>query len=126
MFADCLPDTWNVDPADVERKITERTKALLIVHLYGNPANVEALSKIAQRHNLKLIFDGAHAFGSKYRGRPIGQFGDAEVFSLSPDQTAGGRRRRTWSPPTTPPWRKPSAPCATMATPAPTTPSGWE
>jgi dTDP-4-amino-4,6-dideoxygalactose transaminase len=84
VFADCLPDTWNVDPADVERKITERTKALLIVHLYGNPANVEALSKIAQRHNLKLIFDGAHAFGSQYRGRPVGQFGDAEVFSLSP------------------------------------------
>jgi dTDP-4-amino-4,6-dideoxygalactose transaminase len=84
VFADCEPDTWNVDVKDVERKITERTSALLIVHLYGNPANVEALSEIAKRHNLKLIFDGAHAFGSRYRGRPIGQFGDAEVFSLSP------------------------------------------
>jgi dTDP-4-amino-4,6-dideoxygalactose transaminase len=84
VFADCEPDTWNVDVADVERKITERTKALLIVHLYGNPANIEALSKIAERHNLKLIFDGAHAFGSMYRGRPIGGFGNAEVFSLSP------------------------------------------
>ena len=84
VFADCDPDTWNVDVADVERKITERTRALLIVHLYGNPANVEALTKIAQKHNLKLIFDGAHAFGSQYRGKPIGSFGDAEVFSLSP------------------------------------------
>jgi len=84
VFADCELDTWNVDPADVERKITDRTTALLIVHLYGNPANVEALSEIAKRHNLKLIFDAAHAFGSQYRGRPIGQFGDAEVFSLSP------------------------------------------
>jgi dTDP-4-amino-4,6-dideoxygalactose transaminase len=84
VFADCDPDTWNVDVADVERKITERTKALLIVHLYGNPANVEALTKIAERHNLKLIFDGAHAFGSQYRGKPIGSFGNAEVFSLSP------------------------------------------
>jgi dTDP-4-amino-4,6-dideoxygalactose transaminase len=84
VFADCQPDTWNVDPADVERRITPRTSALLIVHLYGNPANVEALTQIAQRHNLKLIFDGAHAFGSQYRGRPVGQFGDAEVFSLSP------------------------------------------
>jgi dTDP-4-amino-4,6-dideoxygalactose transaminase len=84
VFADCEPDTWNVDVKDVERKITERTSALLIVHLYGNPANIEALSEIAKRHNLKLIFDGAHAFGSKYRGCPIGQFGDAEVFSLSP------------------------------------------
>src|SRR3984893_11753307 len=92
VFADCLPDTWNVDPADVERKITERTTALLIVHLYGNPANVDALTKIAQRHNLKLVFDGAHAFGSMYRGRPIGQFGDAEAFSLSPTKllVAGG------------------------------------
>jgi len=84
VFADCDPDTWNVDVADVERKITERTRALLIVHLYGNPANIEALTKIAQKHNLKLIFDGAHAFGSQYRGKPIGSFGDAEVFSLSP------------------------------------------
>ena len=84
VFADCDPDTWNVDVEDVERKITERTRALLIVHLYGNPANVEALTKIAQKHNLKLIFDGAHAFGSQYRGKPIGSFGDAEVFSLSP------------------------------------------
>jgi dTDP-4-amino-4,6-dideoxygalactose transaminase len=84
VFADCEPDTWNVDVADVERKITERTSALLIVHLYGNPANVEALTRIAKRHKLKLIFDGAHAFGSRYRGRPVGQFGDAEVFSLSP------------------------------------------
>jgi len=84
VFADCEPDTWNVDVADVERKITERTSALLIVHLYGNPANVEALTQVAKRHNLKLIFDGAHAFGSQYRGRAVGQFGDAEVFSLSP------------------------------------------
>jgi dTDP-4-amino-4,6-dideoxygalactose transaminase len=82
--SDCEPDTWNVDAADVDRKITERTSALLIVHLYGNPANVEALAQIAKRHKLKLIFDAAHAFGSQYRGRPVGQFGDAEVFSLSP------------------------------------------
>jgi dTDP-4-amino-4,6-dideoxygalactose transaminase len=84
VFADCEPDTWNVDVADVERKITDKTSALLIVHLYGNPANVEALTHLAKRHKLKLIFDGAHAFGSQYRGKPIGQFGDAEVFSLSP------------------------------------------
>ena len=84
VFADCEPDTWNVDVADVERKITAKTCALLIVHLYGNPANVDALTQIAKRHKLKLIFDGAHAFGSRYRGRPVGQFGDAEVFSLSP------------------------------------------
>ena len=88
VFADCDPETWNVDVNDVERKITARTRALLIVHLYGNPANVEALTKIAQKHNLKLIFDGAHAFGSQYQGKPIGGFGDAEVFSLSQSPVA--------------------------------------
>ena len=84
VFADCNPDTWNVDPADVERKITKSTSAILVVHLYGNPANVDALERLASRHGLKLIFDAAHGFGSQYRGRPVGQFGDAEVFSLSP------------------------------------------
>jgi dTDP-4-amino-4,6-dideoxygalactose transaminase len=84
VFADCDPNTWNVDTEDVERKITDRTSAILIVHLYGNPANIEALTRIAVRHRLKLIFDGAHAFGSSYRGKPIGGFGDAECFSLSP------------------------------------------
>lgn len=84
VFADCDPETWNVDPADVERKVTNRTTAILAVHLYGNPCDVAALTRLASRHHLKLIFDAAHAFGSEYRGRPIGQFGDAEVFSLSP------------------------------------------
>jgi dTDP-4-amino-4,6-dideoxygalactose transaminase len=84
VFADCNPKTWNVDPVDVERKITERTSAILVVHLYGNPCDVKALEGLASRHRLKLIFDAAHAFGSQYRGHPVGQFGDAEVFSLSP------------------------------------------
>jgi dTDP-4-amino-4,6-dideoxygalactose transaminase len=84
VFADCNLETWNVDPVDVERKITERTSAILAVHLYGNPCDVEALEWLASRLRLKLIFDAAHGFGSWYRGRPVGQFGDAEVFSLSP------------------------------------------
>jgi dTDP-4-amino-4,6-dideoxygalactose transaminase len=84
VFADCNPETWNVDPADVERKITGHTSAILAVHLYGNPADVETLEQLASRHRLKLIFDAAHGFGTQYRGRPVGQFGDAEVFSLSP------------------------------------------
>lgn len=84
VFVDCNPETWNVDPVDVERKITGRTSAILVVHLYGNPCDVEALERLAARHCLKLIFDAAHAFGSQYRGQPVGQFGNAEVFSLSP------------------------------------------
>jgi dTDP-4-amino-4,6-dideoxygalactose transaminase len=84
VFANSELDTWNVSAADVERKITEKTSAILAVHLYGNPCDIFALEGIAQRHGLKLIFDAAHAFGSAYRGKPIGSFGDAEIFSLSP------------------------------------------
>jgi dTDP-4-amino-4,6-dideoxygalactose transaminase len=84
VFADCDLRAWTIDPVDVEAKITERTEAILAVHLYGNPARVHELQRIAKRHGLKLIFDAAHAFGSSYRGSPVGGFGDAEVFSLSP------------------------------------------
>ena len=84
VFADCDPNTWTVRPEDVEAKITPATSAILAVHLYGNPCDVDALTAIARRHGLKLIFDAAHAFGSRYFSKPVGQFGDAEVFSLSP------------------------------------------
>ncbi len=84
VFADCDPLTWTVDPQSVEEKITERTGAIIGVHLYGNPCNVPALERIAAKHRLKLIFDSAHAFGSSRRGFPVGGFGHAEVFSLSP------------------------------------------
>jgi dTDP-4-amino-4,6-dideoxygalactose transaminase len=78
------PHTWTLDPSDVERRITPRTRAILGVHLYGNPCDVEGLEAVARKHGLKLIYDAAHAFGSEWRGRPIGQFGDAEVFSFTP------------------------------------------
>ena len=84
VFADCDPHTWNIDPDAVERALTPRTSAILAVHLYGNPAPVEQLEWIAQRHSIKLLFDAAHAFGACYNTQPVGRFGDAEVFSLSP------------------------------------------
>jgi dTDP-4-amino-4,6-dideoxygalactose transaminase len=84
VFANSDTDTWNISPADVEKRITDATSAILAVHLYGNPCDVTALEALARRHNLKLVFDAAHAFGAEYRGIPIGSFGDAEVFSLSP------------------------------------------
>jgi dTDP-4-amino-4,6-dideoxygalactose transaminase len=62
--------------------ITPRTTGIIGVHLWGRPCDVEALTEIAQRHNLKLLFDAAHAFGCSYKGRMIGSFGDAEVFSF--------------------------------------------
>lgn len=84
VFVDCDRHTWTMDPTGLEAKITEKTTAIVAVHLYGNPCDVEALERIAQKHNLKLIFDAAHAFGSARQGLQVGQFGDAEVFSLSP------------------------------------------
>lgn len=84
VFVDCDRYTWTVDPDTVERRITERTRAILAVHLYGNPCNSHALAQIASKYGLKLVFDAAHAFGSMRQGMAVGQFGDAEVFSLSP------------------------------------------
>jgi len=83
VFADIDPDTFNIDPEDIERKITERTSAILAVHIFGNPCDIHRLEAIAERHNLKLIFDSAHALGSKYKGTELGGFGDVECFSLS-------------------------------------------
>jgi len=84
VFADVDPDTWNLDPVEVEAAITQRTSAIVATHVFGNPADVETLEAIAQRYGLCLIFDAAHGFGSLYRGEPVGRYGDAEVFSSSP------------------------------------------
>jgi dTDP-4-amino-4,6-dideoxygalactose transaminase len=84
VFADCKANTWNIDPADVARRITTETSAIIGVHMYGNPADVAGLEAVAQDANVKLIFDAAHGMGSSLGGIPIGGFGDAEVFSMSP------------------------------------------
>ena len=84
VFADCSPDTFNIDLDSLRGLITKRTSTLLAVHVFGNPANVEKLEQIAVENDLKLIFDSAHGFGSIYKGKMVGGFGDAEVFSLSP------------------------------------------
>ncbi|GMV99710.1 MAG: hypothetical protein AMXMBFR84_08490 [Candidatus Hydrogenedentota bacterium] len=82
VFADLVPDTYNLDPADVERRITPKTKAIIAVHLAGNPCDMEALRAIADKHNLVLIEDCAQAWAAKYRGKPIGTLGDIACFSL--------------------------------------------
>jgi dTDP-4-amino-4,6-dideoxygalactose transaminase len=84
VFAETDFHTRNIAPQSVEEKITPRTSAIIAVHNFGNPAAIDELRQIAERHNLKLIFDAAHAFGSTYRGCPVGSQGDAQVFSLSP------------------------------------------
>lgn len=82
VFADLGAGTYNLDPADVERKITPKTKAVIAVHLAGNPCDLDALKAICDRHNLVLIEDCCQAWGAKYRGRPIGTIGHFACFSL--------------------------------------------
>lgn len=83
VFVDINKETFNIDPKLIEEKITPKTSAIYGVHIFGNPCEINELQKIADKHNLKLIFDSAHAFGSLYHGKKVGGFGDAEVFSLS-------------------------------------------
>jgi len=82
VFCDIDPKTHNLDPSRVEEMTTPRTTGIIGVHVWGRPCAVEALTKIAQRRRLKLMFDAAHAFGCSHRGRMIGSFGEAEVFSF--------------------------------------------
>jgi dTDP-4-amino-4,6-dideoxygalactose transaminase len=82
VFCDIDPVTHNLDSAKIEALITPRTTAIMGVHVWGRACHVDELSRIAQKHQLKLIFDAAHAFGCSYQGKMIGNFGRAEVFSF--------------------------------------------
>ncbi len=82
VFADVDPLTHNLDPAAAERVITARTSAILGVHLWGRPCDVEGLTAVADRYGLQVLFDAAHAFGCSHRGRMVGGFGRAEAFSF--------------------------------------------
>ena len=87
VFADSLPDTWRVDPADIERRITERTSAVLLVHLYGHPCDMDAICALCDRHGLKLVEDCAEAFGAHWKGQHVGTFGDVGTFSFFGNKT---------------------------------------
>lgn len=82
VFADCDRDTWNIDPADIERKITPHTKAIVPVHYAGRPCDMEAIMAIAEAHDLRVIEDCAHAVETEYKGRHAGTFGDMASFSF--------------------------------------------
>jgi dTDP-4-amino-4,6-dideoxygalactose transaminase len=82
VFADLGASTYNLDPADVERRVTSRTKAIIAVHLCGNPCDMAALKAVADRHKLVLIEDCAQAWGAKFRGQPIGSTGHIACWSL--------------------------------------------
>jgi len=89
VFADVDSRTYNIDPAKIEKAITPRTKAVIPVHLYGNPCDMDAILAIARKHKLKVIEDAAQALGAEYGGRKIGAFGDAACFSFFPSKNLG-------------------------------------
>ncbi len=82
VFCDIKPDDYTMDPEKIEALITEKTAAIVPVHVYGSICDVDAIGAVAQKHGLKLVYDAAHAFGVKYRGKGIGSFGDASMFSF--------------------------------------------
>lgn len=82
VFCDIDPITYTIDTSKIEELITDKTVALIPVHVYGNICNIEEIDRIAKKHNLKIIYDAAHAFGVKYKGKGVGSFGDASMFSF--------------------------------------------
>lgn len=84
VFADIDPDTYNISPVELERKITSRTKAIIPVHYTGQPCDMDAILEIAHKHDLLVIEDGAHALGASYKGKRIGSIADMTCFSFHP------------------------------------------
>ena len=76
IFVDCLEDTWQVDPEDIAKKITSKTKAIMIVHLYGQSCDMDSICKVAKENDIFLVEDCAEGFGTRYKGRHVGSFGD--------------------------------------------------
>jgi perosamine synthetase len=91
VVVDCRHDTWNMDPALIAGKITSRTKAIMAVHIYGLPVDMEPVIELARRHNLFIIEDAAEQHGQTYKGRPVGSLGDIATVSFYPNKqiTAG-------------------------------------
>ncbi|MBT1704577.1 DegT/DnrJ/EryC1/StrS family aminotransferase [Chryseosolibacter indicus] len=86
VLVDCNPDDWNMNVDEIEAKITDRTKAIMVVHIYGLPVNMNAVIAIAEKHGLKIIEDAAEQHGQLYDGKPIGSFGEISTFSFYPNK----------------------------------------
>lgn len=89
IFVDVEKDTFNIDPTKIEEKITNKTKAILPVHIFGQSAKMDEINAIAKKHNLKVIEDACQAVGSKYKGKNIGTLGDIACFSFFPTKNLG-------------------------------------
>jgi len=90
VFVDIDESTFNMDPSKIKAAITPKTKAIIVVHLYGQPANMDEIVRIARENNLKVVEDCAQAHGAKYQGKRIGAFGDVACFSFYPTKSLGG------------------------------------
>ncbi len=86
VVVDCDKDTWNMDVGQLEEKITSRTSAIMVVHIYGLPVDMDKVIEIAKKHNLKVIEDAAEAHGQTYKGKMCGSFGDISIFSFYPNK----------------------------------------
>ncbi len=86
VFVDIDPSTGNIDPSAIEAAITERTRAIMPVHAFGQPADMDPILDIARRHQLYVIEDACEAIGAEYKGRPVGALGDAGVFAFYPNK----------------------------------------
>jgi len=89
VFADIRPDTYNIDPSDLGRRVTPKTKAIIAVHLYGLSTDMDPLMNFARAHDLRLIEDNAQAIGATYKGRPTGSMSDAACLSFYPTKNLG-------------------------------------
>jgi dTDP-4-amino-4,6-dideoxygalactose transaminase len=89
VFADIHPNTYNIDPAQLERRITPRTRAILVVHLYGLSADMDPILQLARKRNLPVVEDSAQAIGAAYKGRRAGALGDVACFSFYPTKNLG-------------------------------------
>jgi perosamine synthetase len=87
VFVDSLTDTWQMNPDDIRKKITPKTKAIMVVHLYGHPCDMDEIMKIAKEHHLFVIEDCAEAIGTTYKGQHVGTFGDVATFSFFGNKT---------------------------------------
>jgi dTDP-4-amino-4,6-dideoxygalactose transaminase len=82
IFVDIDKNSFNIDASKIENSITEKTSAILATHVFGNPCNIDAIEAIAQKHELKIIYDAAHCFGSKYKGKSVMEYGDISTLSF--------------------------------------------
>jgi dTDP-4-amino-4,6-dideoxygalactose transaminase len=89
VFVDIETDTYNIDPKSIEKAITKKTKAIIPVHIYGQPANMNEITALAKKHGIKVVEDAAQAHGSRYNGKRVGSLGDVACFSFYPTKSLG-------------------------------------